>query len=190
MSLVALVLVAFVESAAATELQIELDPELTSVSFRLQATLHSVHGEAVLSTGSLRLDSESGIMTGAVSIDATSAETGNKKRDRKMHEKVLLTARHPEIVLQARRLKGEFAQQGTSDVILHGTIQILGRPHEVSIPMHIEIDGGRFTASFDFDIPYVEWGLEDPSTFVLRVAKTVQIRIAARGSIGVPGISH
>jgi len=182
---IALTLLALAAPLAASELQIELDPELTSISFRLQATLHSVHGSAALAVGSLRLNTENGVKDGAVTIDATTAETGNKKRDKKMHGKVLLTADHPEIVLRALRLEGGLAPQGASDVTLHGEIEILGQAHEIRIPSHIEINGDHFTAGFEFAIPYVDWGLEDPSTFVLRVAKEVQITVEAAGTVVV-----
>ena len=182
---VALVLLVLSAPLAASELQFELDPKLTSISFRLQATLHSVHGSAVLAAGSFRLNTASGVMTGAATIDASTAETGNKKRDKKMHGKVLLTADHPEIILRARRLEGKLAQQGASDVTLHGEIEILGQSHEIGIPSHIEIDGGKFTVGLEFEVPYVDWGLEDPSTFVLRVAKVVQISVEAAGTVVV-----
>ena len=181
----ALTLLALAAPLIAGELQIELDPELTSISFRLQATLHSVHGGAALTAGSLRLNTESGDMTGAVTIDATTAKTGNKKRDKKMHGKVLATADHPKIVLRTRRLDGELALQGVSDVTLHGAIEILGQSHEIGVPAHIEIVGDHFTASVEFEIPYVDWGLEDPSTFVLRVAKEVQLTVEAAGTVVV-----
>lgn len=180
---ITLALLALGAPLTAGELQIDLDPELTSISFRLQATLHSVHGSAALTAGSLRLNTESGDMTGAVTIDATTAETGNKKRDKKMHGKVLVTADHQQIVLRTSRLEGELAQQGASDVTLHGTIEILGQSHEISFPMHIEIDSGHFTANLEFQVPYVNWGLEDPSTFVLRVAKEVVVTVAAEGLV-------
>jgi len=180
---IALALLALAAPLTAGELQIELDPELTSISFRLQATLHSVHGSAALAAGSLHLNTESGAMAGAVTIDATTAETGNKKRDKKMHAKVLLTADHPEIVLRARSLEGELAQQGASDVTLHGEIEILGQSHQITIPSHVEIDSGRFSATFEFEVPYVEWDLSDPSTFVLRVGKVVEVKVAAEGSV-------
>jgi hypothetical protein len=102
-----------------------------------------------------------------------------------MHTEVLLTADHPEIVLRVRRLEGELARQGTSQVTLQGEVEIHGRSHEIRIPSQIEIDGNLFTATFEFDIPYVEWGLNDPSTFVLRVAKVVEVKVVARGSVGV-----
>jgi polyisoprenoid-binding protein YceI len=180
-----LALVVLASPSAAAELQIELDPDLSSISFRLQATLHSVHGSAATASGSLRLDTESGIMAGEVTVDGASAETGNKKRDKKMHAKVLRTADHPWIVLRARRLEGELARHGTSDVTLHGEMEILDQSHEIAVPLRIQIDGGRFTAAAEFEVPYVEWGLQDPSTFVLRVAKVVQVTVDAAGEIVV-----
>ena len=181
--LFAMLAIALGSNAPATELTVELDPENTLVSFRLKATLHSVHGTAKATSGSLALDIETGEMTGEVVIDAVSAETGNKKRDKKMHSKVLRSAEHSRIVLRPRRLDGDFATSGPSDVTLLGDMVLLGQPHEISIPLQVEIVDDRFTASAVFEIPYVEWGLEDPSTFVLRVAKEVQVTVEARGSV-------
>lgn len=184
LTLVALVLLALSPPLAASELQIELDPTRTEISFRLQATLHSVHGSAALTAGSFHLDTDSGVIKGGVTIDATTAETGNKKRDKKMHAKVLISAGHPAIVLRTDRLEGNLDLQGASDVTIHGEIEILGQSHEISIPAHIEIDAKQFTASLEFEIPYVDWGLSDPSTFVLRVAKVVQVTVEVAGTVG------
>jgi len=180
---IALAFLALTSPLAAAELQIGLDPELTSISFRLQATLHSVHGSAATASGSIRLNTESGVMVGEVTVDATTAETGNTKRDKKMHAKVLRTTDFPRIVLRTRRLEGELAQHGTSDVTLHAEMEILGQTHEIVVPLRIQIDDGRFTAKTEFEIPYVEWGLKDPSTFVLRVAKVVKVTVKAEGTI-------
>ena len=170
----------------AAETTIELDPQSTSITFVLKATLHSVHGTADATSGSLTLDTESGAMSGEVVVDAVSANTGNNKRDKKMHAKVLRSAQHSRIVLRPHRLDGDLPTAGASDVTLHGDMVVLGQPHEVQIPLHIEIVDGRFTAAADFEVPYVEWGLEDPSTFVLRVAKLVEVKVAAKGSIRGP----
>ncbi|MBD3854499.1 MAG: MBL fold metallo-hydrolase, partial [Acidobacteria bacterium] len=83
------------------------------------------------------------------------------------------------------RLEGDLTLEGMSEVTLHGKMEILGQSHEISIPLRIQINGGRFTAGAEFEIPYVEWGLDDPSTFVLRVAKEVQVMIEAAGTIVV-----
>ncbi len=41
--------------------------------------------------------------------------------------------------------------------------------------------GGEMTASIHFSIPYVKWGMKNPSTFVLRVADHVEIDLSAVG---------
>ncbi len=68
-------------------------------------------------------------------------------------------------------------------VTLVGEFELLGKSHPISIPLDIRIDGSHFEATAEFSVPYVEWGLKDPSTFVLRVAKEVQIRVTAEGTI-------
>jgi hypothetical protein len=181
--LIAVASLAVVSNVAAADSKIELDPASTSITFRLKATMHSVHGKAKTTSGSLTLDIDSGDMTGEVVVDAVSAETGNKKRDKKMHTKVLRSADHSRIVLRPHRIDGNLAHAGVSDVTLFGEMELLGQSHEIHIPLHVEIIDGRFTASTEFRIPYVEWGLDDPSTFVLRVAKVVQVTVFAEGTI-------
>jgi polyisoprenoid-binding protein YceI len=178
-------LLAVASPAAATELQIELDPERTTVGFTLKATLHSVHGGGFTASGSLLLDTETDFMSGDITVDATGAETGNKKRDKKMHAKVLRTAEHPRIVLHPRRLEGALAPEGRSDVVVVGDMEILGESHEVRIPLQVEIEENRFEASGAFEIPYVDWGLEDPSTFILWVAKVVNVTVEAAGDVTI-----
>ncbi len=182
-TLVLLTLAVGAAAASAAELRIEVDPARTDVRFGLKATMHTVHGVAAPTSGGFLLDPETGVAEGEVVVDATSVETGNGSRDKKMHRKVLLTVDHPRIVLRIRRLEGNLALEGKSDVTLHGEIEILGKPHEIAIPLQVEIDDGNFTAHAEFEIPYVEWGLKDPSTFILRVAKEVQVTIEAAGTI-------
>jgi hypothetical protein len=60
---------------------------------------------------------------------------------------------------------------------LHGT------PHEITVPMQIHIDGQNLTARGSFIVPYMKWGLKDPSVFVLRVAKEVHIDLNLAGTV-------
>jgi hypothetical protein len=49
--------------------------------------------------------------------------------------------------------------------------------------MQVHIDGSNLTATGKFVIPYVKWGLKDPSVFILKVAKDVQIDLSLKGTI-------
>ncbi len=162
---------------------LNLEPESTEVTFTLEATGHDVAGTLYLHTGRIRFDAETGVASGEVSIDARRADTGHKKRDKKMHKKVLDSEHHPLIVFRPERLEGEIAAEDTSEVQIHGTVTLLGADHPLTLPTTVEIKGGEVTARATFAVPYVEWGLHDPSIVFLRVAKVVDVTISAAGTL-------
>jgi polyisoprenoid-binding protein YceI len=165
--------------SGATEVEILLAPEATSISFELKATMHTVHGTATLAGGAFTFDTESGVASGEAVVDAASAGTDNPKRDKKMHGSVLLSAEHPRIVLRAERLEGVLDLTGTSAVTLVGALELLGVSHPIRVPMTVTVDGDTARVDAAFSVPYVAWGLKDPSTFVLRVGKEVPVTIHA-----------
>ena len=169
--------------ATAAEQHIELDPEATSIRFTLGATLHTVEGRISLVSGSLDLDRESGAVSGEILVDATSADTGNDSRDEDMHTKVLMSDTYPRIVVRPEHFTGEVAEQGTSEVELTGRMELAGTSHQITVPVDVTVDGNSFSATAEFTVPYVEWGLEDPSRFLLRVDKVVDVTVETEGTI-------
>ncbi len=164
-----------------------LDPAATEVRFELGATLHTVRGSFALREGELRFDPASGAIAGRVAIDAASGETGNALRDRNMHDQVLESRRYPEIVLIPERI--EVARFGGESLegVVHGRIEIHGGSHPVAIPVEAaRVGPGRGLVEGRFEVPYVAWGLEDPSTFLLRVDPTLTVRFAAAGELAGP----
>ncbi len=170
--------------AFAAERLLTLDPENTRVSFTLGATGHDVEGLFHLRAGSIRFDPQAGTASGEVAIDAGRAETGNKRRDKAMHRKVLESADHPLIVFTPRQLRGELAESGASQLELVGSVALLGVEHPLTLPTRLEVDGDTVTAEATFSVPYVEWGLHDPSMFILKVAKEVEVTVSMTGTFG------
>jgi polyisoprenoid-binding protein YceI len=156
---------------------LRIDPAQTQVEFTLGAVLHTVHGTFRLERGEIRFDPATGSASGELVVDATSAESGNDARDKDMHKKVLESARYPEIVFRPDRVVGKVAAQGPSQVRLHGIFSIHGAEHEIEIPAEVEAAGGQYRATVKFSVPFVEWGMKDPSTLFLRVDKRVDITI-------------
>ncbi len=172
--------------ALGAEQVLDLEPESTQVTFHLEATGPDVAGTLYLRTGRIRFDAETGTASGEVSIDARRAETGHQKRDKAMHKKVLESEQHPLIVFKPERLEGEIAAEGASEVQLIGTVTLLGKEHPLTLPATVEIAGGEVTARTTFAVPYVEWGLHNPSIVFLRVAKVVDVTISAAGTLAAP----
>jgi polyisoprenoid-binding protein YceI len=171
---------------AAAERTLHLDPAKTEIAFTLGATLHTVEGTARLESGEIRFDPETGEASGRVAVAAASADTGNEGRDRDMHEKVLESARYPEIAFIPAGVAGTFDPGGTSHLTLRGSLEIHGASHPLSLDVEVVADGGRLTARTAFAVPYVEWGMKDPSKFVLRVDKHVDVTVVAVGELDPP----
>jgi hypothetical protein len=60
---------------------------------------------------------------------------------------------------------------------------IHGAEHELTAPAEVEVSGGVYRITATFDVPYVKWGMKNPSTFILRVNGTVQIKISSVATI-------
>jgi polyisoprenoid-binding protein YceI len=129
--------------------------------------------------GKIQLDVPTGKASGEIVLDLTTASTGNSRRDRKMQEKILETTRYPQAVLHLERVDGELHREGRSELQLHGTLDFHGASHPVALPAIANAKGDRVTATGMLIIPYVQWGLKDPSFFILRVEKEVRIQVRA-----------
>jgi polyisoprenoid-binding protein YceI len=188
-STVVLVLVAS-SFASAARYSLLVDAEASELTFVLDATMHKVRGELFLSSGEIRLDVDTGDVSGKIVVDATRTNTDNKKRDKKMHFSVLESERYTEIVFQPSRMEGNLVLSGHSEVTLEGTMSIHGSDHPMTMPVAVDIDGDRVRFTSEFSVPYVEWGMKNPSVFLLRVAKQVEVKIRAEGRLTLVGAAR
>jgi polyisoprenoid-binding protein YceI len=168
---------------SAENLTFELDPKATLITFTFGATLHTVQGTLQAKQGMVKIDTETGAASGWIVMDATSARTGNNRRDRKMHEKILESRRFPDIVFDVQRVSGNIHRTGSSDLQLHGYLDFHGDRRLVELPVVATADGNRVTATGNLLIPYVQWGLRDPSFLLLRVEKEVRVTVKAVGRL-------
>lgn len=180
--LVVLAAVLVTPVVVATEpLTLTLDPAKCRAGFTLDSTLHTVHGTIPVSAGAISFDSAGGPASGEVRLDATRAESGNDGRDEKMHDEVLETARFPTIVFTASEVRGALPEDGEGTLTLVGTIDLHGDRHPFEIPSVLRRQGDRVTATGSASIPYVAWGLKDPSVFILRADKEVAVKLEVEG---------
>jgi polyisoprenoid-binding protein YceI len=181
--LLALALLSFPAAAPAAEDTFTLDAERSRVRFTLAATLHTVYGEGRVLEGAIRFDPETGAASGAVRVDARSFRTGNETRDENMHAQVLESERYPEIRFAAERLEVRARSARAAEVTLHGALALHGAEHAVGVPARLALEDGALRVTGAFTVPYVAWGLRDVSTFVLRVAKDVEVQLDLFGAL-------
>lgn len=174
------------QKTLAQESVLQLDPSHTSVKFTLGDVLHTVRGTFPLKRGGLKLDVAAGKISGEIVVDAKGGESGNSTRDRKMHREILESDKYPEIVFRPNRVEGTIVPSGKSSVQVHGTFSIHGADHEMIAPADVEFTADHWSAVVHFPVPYVKWGLKNPSNFFLHVDDTVQIDLEASGSITKP----
>jgi polyisoprenoid-binding protein YceI len=165
---------------------LKLDPGATRIGFTLKATLHTVEGTAKLLRGAVRFDSAGGSAAGEIVADARSASTGLASRDARMHADVLESERFPTIVFRPEQLQISRRDEHTADVEVRGVMEIHGATHPVVLPATLSAKGDRLTIDSSFVVPYVAWGMKDPSSFLLRVAPEVTVQVHAEGTLGPP----
>jgi polyisoprenoid-binding protein YceI len=174
-------------ASSAQESVIQIDSAQTKIEFSLGGTMHTVHGKFSLKNSSIRFDPSTGKIGGAIVVDATSGESGNGGRDGRMHREILESAKFPEIVFSPMRMTGAVAAEGSSKVEVSGRFRLHGEDHDVTLPIVVMADGKNLQITTHIDIPYVQWGLKNPSNFFLRVADKVGIDIEATGRVQSSG---
>jgi hypothetical protein len=66
-------------------------------------------------------------------------------------------------------------------------LRLHGADHAVALPCKVQTSDGALRATTQFTIPYVAWGLKNPSSFLLHVGDNVEISISAEGKLAGKG---
>jgi polyisoprenoid-binding protein YceI len=160
-----------------------LDPHHTVIAFHLAGNVHDVHGTFALASGTLDVDPASGAASGTIVVDATSGESGNASRDDRMANTILEAARFPAIRFHAERVDGRQQPDGSFAGTLHGVLTLHGEDHDVPVAIEGRLADDVLSAHGRFTVPYVAWGMPDPSILLLTVAKTVDVDVTTEGRV-------
>lgn len=166
---------------AAQQYSASLDPAQTTIAYSLDSTLHTVHGTFKLKSGEIHFDSTTGQAGGSIVVDATSGDSGNEFRDKKMHQQILESRKYPDIIFTPQKISGTFNPQASSQLELSGNFQLKGQDHPLTATITVDPpQGDELRAAVHFTIPYIQWGLKDPSSWLLKASDTVALEIHAR----------
>jgi len=162
---------------------LHFDPAGTKINWTLKSVLHTVHGTFQLKGGFITLNEETGAAEGEIIVETASGESDNGSRDRRMRSDVLESTKYPEAIFHPQKVTSVVHAGQTQTVTVEGTFTLHGVDHPLTLQVKTALNGDTLTAETSFEVPYVEWGMKDPSTLMLRVAKQVQVNIEARATL-------
>lgn len=162
---------------------VTINPDTSQCAFTLGGSGHHVQGTFHVQSGAIDFDPSAQKISGTVVVAAGSGNSGEPSRDKKMNSDVLDTAHFAEVTFAPTSYQGTIAPTGDSTIQVSGVFTLHGAPHDITVPMQIHIDGANLTAKGNFTVPYVKWGLKDPSIFILKVAKEVDIDLILNGHL-------
>ena len=160
-----------------------VDPDASEVKMTLKTTHELVSGTFHVQSGSIAFDRSTPKMSGSVVVLAGSGKTGNGSRDKKMNKDILEVEQHATVSFEPMSYTGTIAASGDSTIQVAGIFTLLGTPHEITIPMVVHLEGTAATAKADFVIPYVQWGLKNPSFLIWKADNDVAIDLSLKGRL-------
>ena len=160
-----------------------VNPDASEVKMTLKTTHELVKGTFHIQSGSIEFDRGNPRMSGSVAVLAGSGKTGNDSRDKKMNKDILKVDQYTTISFAPITYTGTIAPSGDSTIQVSGVFTLLGNPHDLTIPMQIHMDGSKATARAQFVVPYVQWGLKNPSFLILKAENDVALDLNLVGQV-------
>ena len=160
-----------------------VNPDTSEVKIKLNTTHEVVNGAFHVQSGSVNFDRTPSHISGTVVVAAGSGKTGNNSRDKKMNKDILKVEQFAAISFAPKAYAGTIAASGDSTIQVTGVFILLGVPHDLTIPMQIHIDGMKATARGQFVIPYVVWGLKNPSFLIWKAEDSVAVELNLVGVV-------
>jgi polyisoprenoid-binding protein YceI len=173
----------FAPAALAQHQTFAVNPDASEVKMTLKTTHEVVNGTFHIQSGSIEFDRSNPKMSGSVTVLAGSGKTGNDSRDKKMNKDILKVDQYTTVSFAPKTYTGTIAPSGDSTIQVNGVFTLLGNPHDLTIPMRIHMDGSKATAKAQFVVPYVQWGLKNPSFLILKAENDVALDLNLVGQV-------
>jgi hypothetical protein len=100
-----------------------------------------------------------------------------------MNRDILKVEQFATISFEPKTYAGAIATSGDSNIQATGIFTLLGTPHEITIPILVHVEGTSATAKAHFVVPYVAWGLKNPSFLVWKADNDVAVDLFLTGRL-------
>ena len=170
-------------AALAQQQTFTVNPDASEVKMKLNTTHEVVNGTFHIQSGSIEFDHSNPKMSGSVAVLAGSGKTGNDSRDKKMNKDILKVDQYTTVSFAPKTYTGTITPSGDSTIQVSGVFTLLGNAHDLTIPMQVHMDGSKATARAQFVVPYVQWGLKNPSFLIWKAENDVAIDLNLIGQV-------
>jgi polyisoprenoid-binding protein YceI len=167
--------------------QLAFDQSQSSISFLVSTTLHPVTGNVRRFSGKVTLPSLSDPSQASVTltVEASSLDTNNEGRDKKMREGCLEMSRFPTIRFKSLEIRNGSksyspGQAGKAEIL--GLLDLHGIQKKITVPVDynytgetLHVTGKAMVRMSDFQIP-------EPKFLLLRVKDEIEIVFDIRAS--------
>ncbi|ADV83644.1 YceI family protein [Terriglobus saanensis] len=175
--------VSLVPAAFAQHQTFTVTPDASEVRIKLNTTHEVVNGTFHVQSGSISFDRAITQISGLVTVVAGSGKTGNDSRDKKMNKDILKVDQFTTVSFAPKAYRGMIVASGDSTIQVSGVFTLLGTGHDITVPMQIRIVGSTATAKAQFAVPYVQWGLRNPSFLFWKAENDVAVDLSLVGSV-------
>jgi len=164
-----------------------VDPEGSEVTFLMETTWHEVHGKTHAITGTVE-SMGGGVFEDAVAkvvVDATTLDTGNKRRDKTMHNEYMMTSQWPRITFRStaapvRIDKDPNAPAGAISFELAGDLTIRSETRGVLLSLTARPEGEGWVVTGEHTVSLLDYGIPDPSMILNKVQDAVKVTFSVR----------
>jgi polyisoprenoid-binding protein YceI len=170
-------------SAVAQKQTLVLNPDASEVKMTLNTNHEVVHGSFHVQSGTIEFDPGTPKLSGSVVVFSGSGKTRNATRDKRMKNEILKVQQFTIVSFEPRSYTGTLAASGDSTIQAAGIFTLLGTPHEITIPILVHLEGTTATAKSHFVVPYVQWGLKNPSLLIWKAENDVAIDLSLSGRL-------
>ena len=173
----------FAQTALAQHQTFAVNPDASEVKMTLKTNHEIVNGTFHVQSGTIEFDRSAQKIGGSIIVAAGSGKTGNDSRDKKMDKDILKIDQYTTVTFAPKSYTGTIAPSGDSTIQVSGVFTLLGTPHDMTIPMQVHVEDGKAVVKAHFVIPYVQWGLKNPSFLVWKADNDVAIDLNLVGRL-------
>ncbi len=171
------------QAAFAQHQSFAVNPSESKVTITLNTTHEVVTGSFRVQSGTVEFDRAAQKMSGWIGVAAGSGKTGNDSRDRKMNNDILKVEQFATVSFEPKSYAGVIAASGDSNIEVTGIFTLLGTAHEITVPIQVRLEGDAANAKAHFVVPYVQWGLKNPSFLIWKADNDVAIDVYLEGAV-------